>query len=98
VGSFKDEIVEGKTGSIFKPEDPADLARSIEQYFASDLFTGLTNRRRDISSYANERHSWDTVGQMTMSVYAGLLQLPPPEKVLKSDVSSSISLDVRVPP
>jgi len=98
VGSFKDEIVEGKTGSIFKPEDPADLARSIEQYFASDLFTGLTNRRRDISSYANERHSWDTVGQMTMSVYAGLLQLPLPEKVLKSDVSSSISLDVRVPP
>jgi glycosyltransferase involved in cell wall biosynthesis len=74
VGSLKDDIVEGKTGFVFKPQDPIDLARAIEQYFASDLYAGLDVRRQDIKDYAKERHSWDEVGRMTMSVYAGLLQ------------------------
>ena len=78
VGSLKDEIVEGKTGFVFRPEDPADLARAIEQYFASDLYADLNSRRREIRDYATERHSWDVVGQMTMSVYAGLLRIPFP--------------------
>jgi len=33
VGSLKDEIVEGETGLVFKPEDPDDLAKAIEHYF-----------------------------------------------------------------
>ena len=45
VGSLKDEIIEGKTGFVFRPEDPVDLAKTIEQYFASDLFTNLSSRR-----------------------------------------------------
>jgi glycosyltransferase involved in cell wall biosynthesis len=98
VGSFKDEVVEGKTGMIFIPADTADLVRAIELYFASDLFKDLTNRRRDISAYANERHSWNTVGQLTASVYAGLLQLPSLEKVLNCVAPSRASLEVHVPP
>jgi glycosyltransferase involved in cell wall biosynthesis len=97
VGSLKDEIVEGKTGFTFRPEDPVDLARAIEQYFASDLYPNLNNRRREIREYATERHSWDTVGQITMSVYADLLRIPSPEKSLNRDVSSSASLDVNAP-
>ena len=77
VGSLKDEIVEGKTGFVFRPEDPADLAKAIERYFASDLYADLNNRRQEIRDYATERHSWDVVGQMTMNVYAGLLRMPP---------------------
>jgi D-inositol-3-phosphate glycosyltransferase len=73
VGSLKDDIIEGETGFVFRPEDPADLARAIEAYFASDLYKGLTERRQVIQEYARERHSWDVVGQRTMSVYAGLL-------------------------
>jgi len=73
VGSLKEEIVEGKTGFTFKPEDPVDLASAIERYFASDLYTGLKDRRKSIRDYVVERHSWDVVGQMTMSVYSGLL-------------------------
>ena len=76
VGSLKDEIVEGKTGFVFRPEDPADLAKAIEQYFASDLYADLNSRRQEIRDYATERHSWDVVGQMTMSVYASLLRIP----------------------
>ena len=48
VGSLKDDIVEGKTGFVFRPEDPDDLARVIEQYFASDLYADLNNRRKEI--------------------------------------------------
>ncbi len=74
VGSLKDEIVEGETGFVFRSEDPADLAKAIERYFASDLYADLDNRRQEIRDYATQRHSWDVVSQMTRSVYAGLLQ------------------------
>ena len=30
VGSLKEEIVEGKTGFVFKPQDSSDLARTID--------------------------------------------------------------------
>jgi len=75
VAALKDEIVEGKTGFVFRPEDPVDLAKAIELYFASDLFVDLRNRRQEIRDYAKERYSWDVVGQVTMSVYAGLLRM-----------------------
>jgi D-inositol-3-phosphate glycosyltransferase len=97
VGSLKDEIVEGETGFTFRPEDPLDLARAIEQYFASDLYTDLNSRRREIRDYATEQHSWDVVGQMTRSVYADLLRRPSPNKSLNRDPSSSASLDVNTP-
>jgi glycosyltransferase involved in cell wall biosynthesis len=76
VGSLKDEIVEGKTGFVFKPENPTDLATTIERYFASELFANLNDRRREIADLANEQHSWDVVGRITMGVYADLLRLP----------------------
>jgi len=73
VGSLHEDVVEGATGFMFKPEDPADLARAIEAYFSSALFRELPRRRQAIADYANERHSWDTVGAMTRKVYAELL-------------------------
>lgn len=73
VGSLKEEIVEGKTGFVFRPEDPADLARVIEAYFASDLFAELSKRRQEIRDYAKQRYSWDIVSQLTMEVYRRLL-------------------------
>lgn len=76
VGSLKEEIDEGKTGFVFRPEDPADLAMAIEKYFASDLFRSLSSRRQGIRDFATERHDWDVVGKMTMSVYEGLLRRP----------------------
>ena len=73
VGSLREDIVEGKTGYVFKSEDPVDLARTIERYFASNLYANLNNRRQEIRDYATERHSWDVVGQMTREVYGRLL-------------------------
>jgi len=96
VGSLKDEIVEGKTGFVFRPEDPIDLASAIERYFASDLYAELSSRRSEIREYAMERHSWDLVGRIIVSVYASLLRIPSPVKSLNREVSSA-ALDVRLP-
>lgn len=93
VGSLKDEIVEGKTGFVFRPEDPVDLAKAIERYFASDLYAGLDSRRQEIRDYATKRHSWDVVGRATMNVYADLLRMPSPGESLNRDELSA-SLDV----
>jgi glycosyltransferase involved in cell wall biosynthesis len=72
VGSLKDDIVEGQTGFLFHPEDPDDLARAIERYFASDLYAQLASRRAQIRGYATARHSWDVVSDITTKVYAAL--------------------------
>jgi glycosyltransferase involved in cell wall biosynthesis len=64
VGSLKEEIAEGETGFVFKPGDPADLAKAIDRYFTSDLFANLKSRREQTRVFANLRHSWDTVGPL----------------------------------
>lgn len=73
VGSLREDVIEGKTGFVFRPKDPVDLAKTIEMYFLSDLYKGLNSQRQGIRDYIKERHSWDTVGQMTRNVYAKLL-------------------------
>jgi D-inositol-3-phosphate glycosyltransferase len=73
VGSLSDDVVAGHTGFLCQACNPADLARAIEAYFASDLYRNLDRRRRDIREYAHARHSWEVVGEMTRAVYGGLL-------------------------
>lgn len=94
VGSLKDDIVEGKTGFVFRSEDPVDLARAIENYFASDLYPHLDSRRQEIHDHAASRHSWETVSLMTMSVYATLLKTHAPGGIPHRESSKS-SLDVK---
>jgi len=73
VGSFQDDVIEGKTGFICKPCDSDDLAAAMEKYFASDLFRDLPRHRLEIREYAHSRHSWEVVGTMTQNVYRTLL-------------------------
>jgi glycosyltransferase involved in cell wall biosynthesis len=73
VGSLREEIIEGKTGFVCRPEDSADLARMIEKYFSSDLYHNLNSCRQGIREYARERYSWDLVGELTKKVYKELL-------------------------
>jgi glycosyltransferase involved in cell wall biosynthesis len=81
VGSLKEEIIEGKTGFVFRPEDPADLARTIETYFSSDLYAHLDRRREEVRDIAAARHSWGEVGRATTEIYAALLELSPARNV-----------------
>ncbi len=73
VGTLTEEIIEGESGFVFKPRDSLDLARKVEEYFNSELFGDLENRRTQIRKYANERYSWDKVAAITMAVYSNLL-------------------------
>jgi len=73
VGSFREDIVEGRTGFLCKPCDPVDMAQTIETYFGSDLFKALDRRRLEIREYARERYSWSLVSQATRRVYEELL-------------------------
>ena len=78
VGTLREDIIEGKTGYLCKPEDSADLASGIEKYFASDLYHDLNNRKQEIREYARQRYSWDIVGELTKNVYKELLGDRPP--------------------
>jgi glycosyltransferase involved in cell wall biosynthesis len=73
VGSFHDDVIEGSTGYLCKPGDPADLARAIEKYFASDLYRNLNVRRQELREHANANHSWQAVADLTSNAYAGML-------------------------
>jgi len=73
VGSMREDVIEGRTGFVCKPQDPADLAKQIQRYFSSDLYQNLPERRADIKTYASERYSWAKVGEITRGVYSELL-------------------------
>jgi glycosyltransferase involved in cell wall biosynthesis len=73
VGSFREEIVEGKTGFVCKPSDTAELARVLEAYFLSDIYKHLSVRRQEIKDYADKVHSWEAVAELTRSAYAEML-------------------------
>ena len=74
VGSFGDDIVEGRTGYLCDPCDPKDLARALETYFQSDLYRHLDEKRQEIRTYAHRRYSWDVVGNLTCRVYDDLVK------------------------
>lgn len=73
VGSLKEDILEGKTGFVCKPEDPRDLANRIISYFQSDLFENLAANRNKIIQYANEKFSWKASGERTFDVYKSII-------------------------
>jgi len=85
VGSLKDEIVDGETGFSFRPEDPANLGETIERFFASELYANLARKRHEIRAYSTEKHSWDLVSKMTMSLYTSLRLPPRPKKLLNNE-------------
>jgi D-inositol-3-phosphate glycosyltransferase len=74
VGSFSEDIVEGRTGFICKPGDPDDLAATIRRYFDTDLYGELEHRRQKIRDYALSKHSWDIVADLTRDVYLKVLK------------------------
>jgi glycosyltransferase involved in cell wall biosynthesis len=73
VGTLKEEIIEGQTGFVFKPQDSSDLASKIDQYFKSELFCNLETTRLEIKQYANDKYSWSKVAAITTAIYSRLL-------------------------
>ena len=61
VGAFREGIVDGTNGYICRPDDPEDLANKIEEYFSSDLYGNLDQRRVSIQDSVRGGHSWRNV-------------------------------------
>jgi glycosyltransferase involved in cell wall biosynthesis len=74
VGSLREEVIEGETGFICRPDDPDDLADKIDLYFKSDLYNNLEINRNKIIEYARERYSWSIVADRTYQVYQEVLE------------------------
>jgi D-inositol-3-phosphate glycosyltransferase len=72
VGSLREEIVEGETGFVCKPENAEHLASTIARYFQSPLYENLESCRISIKNYARERYSWRKVARLTADVYSRL--------------------------
>jgi D-inositol-3-phosphate glycosyltransferase len=72
VGSLRDDIAEGETGFLCRPEDSEDLANTIDKYFSSALYHNPEKHRREIREHAHHRYSWDLVGEITAGVYERL--------------------------
>lgn len=72
VGALREDIVDGSTGFICKPDDPQDLAEVIEHYFSSNLYKTLSHRREEIQRYAHQRYAWEQVSKATLNVYGQL--------------------------
>jgi len=73
VANLKNEIAEGKTGLVFRAQDPSDLASKIAEYYNRELFSNLENTRFEIKQYANDRYSWSKIADITTAVYSNLL-------------------------
>jgi D-inositol-3-phosphate glycosyltransferase len=74
VGSLAEDVSEGRTGFMFKPDAPDELARAIERYFDSGLFQELEQCRKGIREYALARYSWEAIGKKTSDLYLDLLR------------------------
>ena len=72
VGALRDDVIDDRTGFLCPPRDPAALAQAIDRYFSSALYRHLPTHREEIRRFANERHSWTTVAQITRSAYTRL--------------------------
>lgn len=74
VGSFREEVVEGETGYLCEPGDPADLERAVAAYFSSTLYRNLGTTRLAIKEHARVNHSWGAVADLTRSAYQRMLE------------------------
>lgn len=72
VGSFREDVIEGRTGFISKPCDSDDLAKTIQRYFDADMYKNLEARRQIIREWAISKHSWSEVAKITRRTYLRL--------------------------
>ena len=72
VGSFRDDIIDGRTGFLSRSHSPIELAGAFRRYFESPLFEHLDSRRQEIQRYCEAEHSWDVVGEKVLEVFAEL--------------------------
>ena len=74
VGSFREDIIDGVTGFICKPDDAEDMAEKLRMFFNSDLFRQREQTRTHIIELAEQKYSWSNIGRQTYEVYAKVMK------------------------
>jgi D-inositol-3-phosphate glycosyltransferase len=74
VGSFREDIIEGVTGFICKPDDAEDMAEKLQIFFNSDLFRLHEQTRAHIIELADQKYSWSNIGRQTYEVYERVMK------------------------
>ena len=72
VGSLREDIVEGRTGFVCRPNDAHSLEAKIRQYFSCPIWERRDAARAEIKRYADEKYSWTAVAATTKRVYLAL--------------------------
>jgi D-inositol-3-phosphate glycosyltransferase len=75
-GSHQDAIVDGTTGVLVRPGQPALLARRIRQLLASPML--LQGYGIAAADRARARYSWERIGRETLAAYERSLRWPLP--------------------
>ena len=86
VGSLREDVTP-ETGRLCRPQQPADLARAITDFYRSDLYLSPAATAVRIRQFAVERHSWSTVARTTAAVYATVLGRAPEDVPLQGGTS-----------
>jgi len=73
VGSFSDDIIEGKTGLLTEPNNIDSLSNSIREFYTTDLYIKKEYTRDLIKKYAEEKYSWYKIGEITYKLYIKML-------------------------
>jgi glycosyltransferase involved in cell wall biosynthesis len=74
IGSFHEDIIEGLTGFISKPDDTGDMAEKFKLFFHSNLFQQREQTRTHIQEIAEQKYSWSNIGRQTYDVYEQVLK------------------------
>jgi glycosyltransferase involved in cell wall biosynthesis len=76
VGSLREDVVDGRTGLVCAPRDATALAKALEQYFCSELYQNLDDRRHQIRRVVSEEHSWARVAEIVSRSYLEIAGAP----------------------
>ena len=74
IGSFREDIIDGETGFICKPNNANDMAEKLKIYFRRSIFRQREQTRAHIIELAEQKYSWSSIGRQTYEVYERILK------------------------
>jgi D-inositol-3-phosphate glycosyltransferase len=72
VGSFREDIVDGKTGFLAQGDDAKTFSDAIIRFVQSDLYQNLSFKRNEIQNYAIGKYSWDIIANKIENAYKSI--------------------------
>jgi len=74
VGSFCEDIIDGVTGFLCRPDSAEDMSEKLKVFFRSDLFRQREHTRARIRAFAEQQYSWTDIARKTIDVYHSVVQ------------------------